>query len=333
MRTVRFYRVNDKAWLSPTRYLSAVISGDQVTAVDHGETTGAMRAVAILRASATVVSLLRASLWGTFSGLLYSVALLFLLFYPPLMTAIHPGIQGVCTILTLCAGLMSIHNIIKIIINRISFLWKEKKLKLNVRSGPHLDPPLIAHKQMTPKKPSMVLPMMVLVVAIVLNSIVLATPLRPAIMGDAIYEKPRLVLPGTEWKAVQRYPDAVAFHYFYYDGSSLWGVYISYSVEQLDLLSPTPKFRSWMQSYVYSIVSHASNQVAVTFAPDMSDDERRQAYIDFWSDPNNIDQLTTILTSSFNSVYDKVLQMRGIHISVRCISVSEYRNIAKDNDE
>jgi hypothetical protein len=335
MRTIRFYKIGDKAWLSPTRYLSAILSGEELTAVDHGPTDGLRRAIAILHTWDTILNLLRASLWLAWGGLLYSAAFLLILFYPPLIDQLSSGVHGVMVIFIVLSGFVSLYSILKNSITRIILAWKRRnlpRLALPVRNGPPLDPPWIAHKAIDVKKPSVSIPMMVLVVALLLNSIILATPLRPAIVGNALYEGLTLVLPGTYWRAVQRYPTDEAFHYFYYDGYDLIGVYIFYSAEQLDLFQPTSSFRNWMQSYLSAIVNSASNQIAVGFSPDMSDDERKQAYIDWWSDPDIIAELTLVLTSGFNSRYDKIMRMRGLEVSVRTISINQYRNMMNDDE-
>lgn len=173
-------------------------------------------------------------------------------------------------------------------------------------------------------------PITLLVVTILLSAFIPATNLRPAIVGGVIHEQSLLVVPGTQWRAVERFPSDIAFSYFFYDGTGLYGVQVSYSVERIDLLGPDLPFRTWVQSYLSTISTNVNNNIATQFPPNISDQGRIDGYKVFWEDPEMVDQLIDALTSGFNSVYTDSYSMRGIEVTVRYISVREYQSIIND---
>lgn len=172
-----------------------------------------------------------------------------------------------------------------------------------------------------------VLPIIILVGVILLNSIVIASPLKPAIVGGSIVARSQFVTPFTRWESRPRYLTGEKLVLFAApDEDNLWAIRLTYSARRVDLFQSIGDWETWLTSRLTTITNNVYTQV-IQFAPaGASVAERTQLYVDAVSDPAFLAELTKVLRSQFNEHYSDILVMQGITMIVEKITLAQYQS-------
>jgi len=171
------------------------------------------------------------------------------------------------------------------------------------------------------------LPMLSLILVTLLNSIIIASPLIPAIIQSKqiIVVGNTFIRPFTRWESRPRYltgDETVAFADATDD--NVWVIQLTYSARHVDLFTPVGDWQSWIVNRLTGILNNIYNGV-VQVTPAGSDKSARIAlYVDEVSNPTVLAMLKNALKSQFNEHYRGLLIVQGLKLEIRMITLAKY---------
>lgn len=167
------------------------------------------------------------------------------------------------------------------------------------------------------------LPLILIFAVVILNSIVIASPIKPAIVGGTIIEQSQLVRPFTRWESRSRYLIGEKLVLFAApDEDNIWVLRLTYSVRHIDLLEPAKNWETWLTSRLTSIMNNVYTNVMSTLPLDADPTEY---YVAMVSDLALLAELGRVMKTQFNDHHKDVMVMQGITIVVEKITLAEYQ--------
>jgi len=331
VRTIRFYsNAKGQTWLSPTRLVSAVCSGEPIRFIDHTTGPAPKFQVAFDGAVKYLRKLVSVGLWKSLFGLMMITGVLGLLKYPVVMGRLPSPIPETLFCIVAVFTLVSLAQIVKLIIRYAHFELRRRKL---FKDGlPHIwraldyEPPPMGQRIKRLTRPKMGWAGAFCIAMVLLNSLVIATPYRPALVGDQVVETFAVVPLGTNWTMVQRYPFATAVSYAFMSGSTVWWVQVDYDAEYIDLTRAPVDFETAMANYVASIGNNVYSYIAQAWGPDATDAVRLADISSWYEDEGNIQMLQLWFRTHFNETFDGVLMIRNVRITFQHGTVQTFLN-------
>ena len=175
-----------------------------------------------------------------------------------------------------------------------------------------------------------------LLALLLLNSVVLAFPSRPAVVfplqGDPYATKlPAFVFPGTQWQWRPEYHagNIIAFLAISPDEKTIWVVNITYRVWHLDMLREPGPWRKWAAGRLEWIVGQVSDHIWQSLPPEMKKDERSTILVDAFNDPELKDMLSQAFADHFNEHHNGIMKISVIHLEIVELSIGDYISRAK----
>jgi hypothetical protein len=284
---------------------------------------------AIHDAMAIVERLLIAVMWKAFGGMCFVGGILILLNYPPLATVVGADIRGTLQLMLLCLMGMIVVQIIRVAYDRAVTWRRRHKLEaMEVRAGPYLAPPPMAHRP--PKIPvrRLTLGISILLVSLMLNSFVIATPTRPAVVNGEVIEVSRWVVPGTGWEVRLRYLEDTAIAIFAApDMDHIWVVRLDVDVEHIELFEDPGDWDGLLSSRLNYLVDQYANMFFAQVPAGTGTYETIEIVAGNFQDTDFQAHIKSALRGYFNFEYEGVLAIRGITLTVHCYGYNSYRRL------
>jgi len=183
----------------------------------------------------------------------------------------------------------------------------------------------------------LILPLISLILVILLNSILIASPLKPAVLFTTsvvskhiIVERNTFVFPFTRWESRPRFLTGERNVPFADAGDdNVWIVQLTYSARHVDLLTPAGDWQTWLDNRLTTFLNNIYNGV-VPLAPAGSDKDARVAlYVEEISRPATLAMLKDALKSQFNEHYQGLLIVQGLKLEIRRITLAEFYSISE----
>jgi len=326
MRTIRIYKIGKDTWLSPSELWQAVNSGEDVTIMAHSAGVNIPKALA--QAAKHIKFAWKTSILAAVSGGLWSLCVAALVTWPIIgalmLSEIKIAIQLIGVLgAVVCSGLIlygirgyrKIHNTL---------------FDFPIIPGQELPAPVDALRQPKYRLPKLTLPIAVTIAAIVLNSIVVATPLAPAVVwADPSYVTKSVVVvpPFTKWEQRSHYPPGESITYFASidGGEKYWVVYMEYYVYRADILEELGDWDAWLDMALRWVVDQDTQQLRLQLEPGLTIDEQTTRLVEIVSNPERLQQLEYLMMEIFAGRYP-ALALRGITLEVKLMTVSQLQS-------
>lgn len=327
MRTIHIYKVGQEAWISPAQLLQAVKSNEVVTMLAHAAQIDIPHALGV--AAEYIRHIMLATIRAALAGTLWCLAIAGIAKWPIVATRMLPEVQGAIYLGGL-AGVLICGSIIAYNIYQLHW-FHNRSFKFPIRAGHELPPPSIALRPSPRQMPGIKWSVATLIAMIALNSIVVATPMAPAIVWDKqgtyLAEQTTYVMPFTEWEQRPRYPTGSSVVYFAVteEESYVWVIFVDYYVYRPDITAEYDEWDSWLDSILYAIVNNVRNNTAIQMDPNLDPDARLAETIRLFEDTVFLKELEQVLIQYFNERYDG-LYLRGVTASVRRMTIPQYQD-------
>ena len=332
MRLIKFYQIGKKLWTSPGALWRALKSKEELMGVVYGENTEYLDALehALDYLQDRFKILTRIGL----KNILWAISIGLLTFWPLLWNWMLPEIRGAIWISMLLVILVSCWIVVNGIFN-VRKLGRGNYFKLfsRIKHKPILATPPIAYRETDLKKGlGFRFSLFVLAIAILLNSVIIATPLRPAVVtpirGGNSYVVPtiKFVCPGTRWEVRPKfYSGDILAVFVAPDEDNIWVIRASYSVRHVDLLKRADNWEAWLKSRLSSMLGNLVSNISVQLSPELDLEERIEAYVETVSDPELLKFIGDALIGQFNEHHEGILLVQGLKMEVAKVSMKEYR--------
>ena len=327
MRTIRAYKIGHQTWVSPSVLWQAIQSKEDVTVMAHA--AGVNIPKALLTAARHVRHVWKSSALAALSGILWSLFVAAVVTWPPVGTRMLSEIQD----LTQFAGLAGAVIGGWIVLQSI-YRWRKMRYTLfdfPITVGQMLPPPVDALRQPKYRLPKLSLAVFFIIAAIVLNSVVIATPLQPAVVwpGSAepyITRDLTIVSPFTQWEHRPQYPPGYSIASFVAldDGAKFWVVQMDYYVYRADILEELDDWDTWLDEYVQRVVSSYVSNIRLALEPELTDEQQTARLVELVSSPDSLRQLKEHLVQIFAERYP-TLALRGVHLDVTLMTLAQAR--------
>ena len=340
MRIVSFFRKRSKIWVSPGSLWSAIRSGELLGIIKPPN----VKNETILACFYDAAAFLKQKwLFGVKNSAISVIWCLFAalgLFWPPLMAKM-PEIVRKVLLIGLGTGIGS--EIISVIVvlrkKRLLVAGKAKLVEALEKRAISLKlPPPAAFYRSGARFPisSAKTAIFALLAIILLNSVVLAFPGRPAVISDSyIVKRPILVFPGTQWEWRKEYHTGTVIGLLAVpeDEKSIWVVRVTYRAWHLNMLRDPGPWQSWAGGRLNWIVGKISEEVWQSFPPEWSQDERAAEMVKEFRDPELQDVLKEILTNHFNEHHEGIMRLTVIRLEVVEMLIGDYVSAYKKQQE
>lgn len=338
MRTLCYY---EKGWMSPGDLWQALRSGEELTVLAPELTSLS----SVLRASDAAADELEQK-WrlDAKNGLVsafWCLCATLVLFWPPLAAKMPEIVQKVLLGLFGAGILAEIVSIIAIRRKKRLMRTKDPKIRAATRKAIKLFPPPEFYRPGThfPKK-SIKVAVFCLLALLLLNSVVLAFPSRPAVVfpisGDSYITKlPRVVIPGTKWEWRPEYhAGAVTALLVVPPGEkTVWVVNIAYRAWHSDMLQESGPWQKWGAGRLEWLVGQLSERVWQDMPPEMERDERVTVLVEAFSNAEIQDMLAQAFTDHFNEHHEGVMRLSVVSLDVVEIPLGDYITIARSQNK
>jgi hypothetical protein len=333
MNLIRIYRIGTSAWTSPSGLLRAIRAKKKILPVVHGEIDIPWQN-AVLLAWMRLYDQYKISRRRSVGNLLFSAAFALVFVWPIVATKIIPEILisiyllSILSMLVAMSQLMGSWRVPNVDVGK-DFLTPVKRTALL--------PPIQAHRSILSdfRNYRPILPCILLVVAIFLNSVVIASPLHPAVVHSdtpRVIQSAELVVPGTRWTPRQRYYAEKAMAYFAMPSEEeIWVVRLNYSAKRIDFIEDAEDWQDWMDRRLQSIVRNVTEYVAGGMPAGATADEIIEALVEVFEDEEFLTQMETALREQFNSEYGDVIVLQGVQAECGHINIAEYMKYMKEN--
>lgn len=326
MRTIRVYKVGHRTWLSPSALWQAITSKEDVTIMAHS--AGVNIPKALLQAAKHLGYVWKTSALSALSGGLWSLFVAALVTWPKVGTLMISEIQTAIQFVGLlgavvCGGVIvySIHG------------WRKVRNTLfdyPIAIGQKLPAPTEALRQPKYRLPKLSLAIFAIVAVMVLNSVVIATPLMPAVVqSDEPYitNAVVIVLPFTKWEQRSQYPPGQNTTYFAAvdKGEKYWVIQMDYYVYRADILEELDDWDEWLGSVLRWVVDQDTQSVRLSLGTDLTPEQKTIQLVEIVSNPDRLKQLEGILVDAFAERYP-TLALRGVHLEVKLLTMAQLRS-------
>lgn len=175
-----------------------------------------------------------------------------------------------------------------------------------------------------------------LLAIILLNSVVLAFPSRPAVVSDSyIIKRPKLVFPGTEWEWRKEYHvgSVIGFLAAPENEESIWVIRVTYRVWHSNMLRDPGPWQNWMGARLSWIVGKISEEIWQSFLPEMSQDERAAEMAEVFRDPEFQGVLKEVLIDHFNEHHEGIMKLAVTRLEVVEMPIGDYVSVYRKQQE
>lgn len=328
MRTIRVYKIGHETWVSPSALWGAINSKEDVTVMAHA--AGVNIPKALLKAAQHIRYIWKTSALAALSGGLWSLCVAAAATWPAIGALMISEIQAIFQLVgilgaMICGGM---------VLYSLCMLRKMRNTLFDfpITIGQKLPPPAEALRQPKYRLPKLSLAVFFVIAVIVLNSIVIATPLKPAVVwpaSDASYitTATTMVAPFTRWEQRSHYPPGQSTTYFaaIEDGAKYWVIQMDYYVYRSDLLEELDDWDAWLDNYTQNVVGSYVANVRLTLGPELTDEQQTAQLVEIVSSSDSLRQLREYLIQSFTERYS-TLALRGIHLEVTLITLAQLRS-------
>jgi len=340
MRIVSFFRKDDKIWVSPSSLWSAIQSGELLGVLKPPGVTyetilaSFYDAAAILKQKWLfgIKSSIISAIWCTFFTLL--------LFWPPLAAKMPKTVREVLLFglgmgigAEIASTIMILHKRRLLINGKARLIEALDKRAISLK----LPPPAAFYRSGADFSiPKAKVAIFALLAIILLNSVVLAFPARPAVIsGSYIVKRPILVFPGTKWEWRKEYHTGsiIGLLAVPEDEKSIWVVRIAYRAWHSNMLRDPGPWHSWMSARLNWLVSRISEEVWQDFAPEMSQDERAAEMVAVFQNPELRDVLKEVLTNHFNEHHEGIMKLSVVRLEIVEMPIGDYISAYKKQQE
>lgn len=330
MRTIRFYsNAQGQTWLSPTRLMAAVCSREPIRFIDHTTAIHPTFKTAFDGAIKYLRKLVSVALWQRLFGLMMITGVLGVLRYPVVMGKLPSPIPETVFGLVAVFTIICVAQIVMFFLRYLDFEFRRRKL---FKDGlPHIwraldyDPPPMGHRLKKLVRPKMGWAVAFFLATILLNCVVLATPIRPAVIAGQVVEKPTLVMFGTDWDMRERTIYGTTASYFHYTGGLITFVAVEFWVENTELETDPGDVQGLIGGYISYWVNQFKNQDITWLPMDASDAETISKLSERWYDPEFITEVQQVMTQILSGASEGRLKLTAMKITVRTDTVQSFR--------
>ena len=328
MKTIRFYNAKGKSWLSPGAYWAAINTKEKVHAIVHGKSIVYLHALNAAK-SRLYNSFKRIIQRGATSFFL-SIALLFVFMWPPVTSRMIFEIGVTIRIVFLISTLFGLYSVLQGILG----IRKIKKIPFpffTSETGIPLPPPPMAHRTIVEtKKKYPIIPILLLVFVIFLNSLVIATPTYPAVISGAlIAERPTLVVPFTSWVERPRYIDSSGMGVFAVPAENeIWIVQVNYTIYHIDLLKGPYDWETWIEGRINFFSNNVVESIYQDMPVDLTLEEQFEYVKEYFSDRALLESIEGALMGQFAERYEG-MQMLVAKAKIEMLTVQQYQDARK----
>lgn len=326
MRVIRFFTgAYEHTWVSPSRFLSAIMSREPVRWMDHTSHVTPQFETAIKHCLKYIRQLFTAALWKNLFGLMLITGVVGFISYPVVMGSLTSPIPEVVVLLTSVFIVVTLINLIRTFWARIRFEFRYRKHYQDPKiwRGPELAPPPIAKRVMKIKRPAAGLAVAFFIAVCALNMVVLATPYRPAIVNQEIVETIQIVPLGTSWQMRHRYPTGVSVGYAFMEGKTISWVQIDYDAEYL-VLDREIDFDTAMDNYLAAVANNVYNYIAQDWGADATDASKFNDVQTYYMTEENTKMLETWFRAHFNETFEGDMKIGNIDVSFHTDNVQAF---------
>lgn len=327
------YKVNNWWWLCPKAVARARNSEEEVVIVAHTEEVTSFDRSDIFCVIANL-----AARWAQQRLVSFRSNLLMAILYAALaLVAIWPPVRGLARGIPsyVALGIVAVgagSRLVSCLLAAKSKLKAGKFAPSLLQGSKQMLPPLQAHNKRIPsrgfpfRRTGIIL--LMVIVAILLNSVVIASPSRPAVIGTRIVFGPELVIPGTSWTSQQVWTSNT-IHVAFADGGedTIWAVKVEYTLKQTDLLQTPEDWDNWMITSMGAVIGRMTKYVWEQNLDPAYTTEQKIADL-VASVEETTQDLEEYIADQFGEVADGVV-LWTIDVELVKLGLSEYATIYK----
>jgi len=325
MKTLHFYSKKGKAWVSPGDWWSVIQQrADTFQIIKHGFIDGVQEA--IQEAQEILQGMFRAGRKHAVGVTFIGFGLMFLMEWPiiHLMLEIRRGIQALCLI----SGLIGLFNIIRYSLSLRAIDRHVPALRY-VKEGIVSPPPPGAYREVKIGKPRLSIPILIVLLSLVANSVVFATYKTPAVVWSKepyVVDNISVVYPWVKWEQKPRIVEGLLMSYFTMAGDAeVWVVKAEYSVDFKDPYQDIEEVDRWMGNVLNYFVDAISTQIQISIPEGLTD----EGVVDYMAVnmmlPGVTGEIEKALNNWFNQKYTDA-KLQWVKITVEKIKVTEYQD-------
>ena len=334
MRTLCFYQ---PGWISPSDLWQVLHSGENLSLLVPEYASIDSILAAFDAAAKELKQKWHFDTKNSLISVLWCLCAILVLLWPPLAAKMPEIVQKVLLGIFGVGILAETVSVIAIRQKKRILASGKAKIRDSARKVAKLSPPPEFYRSdalLSPKTAKIAVSC--LLALLLLNSVVLALPGRPAIVfplrGDSYITKlPVSILPGTQWQWRPEYHtgSVVAILAISPNEKTVWVVNITYRVWHSDMLREPGPWRKWAAGRLEWIVGQVSDHIWQSLPPEVKKDERSTILVDAFNDPELKDMLSRAFADHFNEHHNGIMKLSIVHLEIIELSIGDYISRAK----